>query len=99
MADHAMHHHERRESLGTDREETTMNLTDEQLLALTRSLEQTHDHELTCDEYLEQLAAYAEKMAQGAAIPPGFEQVRPHEQRCANCAEETSALVEALKAP
>ncbi len=75
-----------------------MHLNDDQLRALTRALEQTHDHELTCDEYLERVAVYAERRAAGEAVNEAFAPVIAHERLCANCAEETQALIDALRA-
>jgi hypothetical protein len=75
-----------------------MHLTDEHLRALTQALKQTHEHELTCDEYLERVAAYAEGRAAGQPVPEAFSQVVAHERLCANCAEETEALIDLLRA-
>lgn len=76
-----------------------MRLTDDQLRALARALERTEDHELDCDEYLNRLAAYAELRALGEPVPESFAPVLAHERLCANCAEETQALIDVLRAP
>jgi len=76
-----------------------MDLSKRQLHALTHALDETHDFELTCDEYLDLVAAYAELRARGEPIPASLEQVLAHERLCAACREETAALIELLARP
>jgi hypothetical protein len=75
-----------------------MHLTDDHLRALTQALKHTRDHELTCDEYLERVAAYAERVAANAHVPETFALIVDHQRLCARCAEETQALVDLLRA-
>ncbi len=74
-----------------------MRLRDEQLRALLHATRETRDEEIDCEAYLARMPAYAEARAdRGRPLPAGFEQVIEHERLCANCREETLALLQML---
>ncbi len=73
-----------------------MRLRDEQIRALLEASRATNDVELDCEGYLALMGAYGEARAAGRSLPPRFDRVIEHERLCANCREETAALVEML---
>ncbi len=76
-----------------------MRLRKEQVRALLDASRATRDVELDCEGYLARMAAYAEVRVAGGEVPPTFDLVVAHERLCANCREETAALVEVLGRP
>ncbi len=74
-----------------------MRLRKEQIRGLLEAARETKDVELDCEEYLSRMPAYVEARAQaGRPMPAGFERVIEHERLCANCREETAALLQML---
>jgi hypothetical protein len=73
-----------------------MRLRKEQVRALLEASRATRDVEIDCEEYLSRMAPYAEARAAGLPPPQGAEKVIEHERLCANCREETAALVEMI---
>jgi hypothetical protein len=74
-----------------------MRLREEQVRALLRAARETRGVELDCEAYLARMAAYAEARADGRKpLPAGFDEVIEHERLCANCREETAALLQML---
>jgi hypothetical protein len=71
--------------------------TAEQLRALTNVLRLTRPHEMSCDEWLHGVGAYAEAAAAGRPVPPGSELIEHHLALCPDCREEFDALVAALR--
>ena len=71
--------------------------TDENLRVLAEVLRITRPDELTCDEWLDRVGAYAEAVAAGAAKPPGSELIDHHLEICPECREEFEALLAALR--
>lgn len=73
-------------------------INDEKLTDLVKFLKLTRPQELTCDEWLDQVSAYAEAMAADLPAPTGSELVLHHLNLCKECREEFDALVAALRA-
>jgi hypothetical protein len=74
-----------------------MRLREEQIRALLRATRETRDVEVDCEAYLSRMAAYAEARVDGRnALPAGFDEMVEHERLCANCREETAALLQML---
>lgn len=73
-------------------------LTDEHLFDLAGVLLLTRPDELTCDEWLDLVGAYAEATAAGVPVPPNSELVEHHLAICPECREEFAATVAALRA-
>lgn len=72
-------------------------MKDEQIAGLGMALQETHDHEIDCDQFLEQMARYAELRAARSPIPDELAAMVAHEKLCANCREECAALVDVLE--
>lgn len=72
--------------------------TADQLRTLTGLLLHTHPHELTCDEWVDHVAGYAEAALAGTPPPAGAGLVEEHLALCAECREEFDALMAALRA-
>lgn len=73
-----------------------MTLPHDEVRALLDSLRFTRDREMTCDEWLEDIATYLE------ATPPekqsdAFRLVREHLDLCADCRAEIGMMVKALE--
>ena len=77
---------------------TSLKLTKDQLPIFMEMLHQTRSDELTCEEWLDRVGAYAEAMAAGLPAPPGTELVEHHLALCWECREEFDALLAALSA-
>jgi hypothetical protein len=74
-----------------------MRLREEQIRGLLEAVRETREVEIDCEEYLSRMAAYAEARTNaGRPVPPEFERVIEHERLCANCREETAALLQML---
>ncbi len=74
-----------------------MPLNDQQVRALLVASRETHADEIDCEEFLTQMARYAEARAAGRPIPASLARVEEHERLCANCAEECAALIELVR--
>jgi hypothetical protein len=74
-----------------------MPINDQQIRALLVVARETHADEIDCEEFLADMAQYAETRAAGRAIPETLAKVEAHERLCANCAEECASLVEFLR--
>lgn len=72
--------------------------TDDHLHDLVGVLRLTRPDEITCDEWLHRIGAYAEAVAAGLPPPAGSEVVEHHLVICPECKEEFEALVAALRA-
>jgi hypothetical protein len=72
-------------------------LSDEQVRDLAGVLLATRPDELTCDEWLDRIGAYAEATAAGRPVPPNSERLEHHLAICPECREEFDALVAALR--
>ncbi len=78
-----------------------MQLGDPKVQGLLRALAETHDEELDCEAYLDFMPHLAELRAQHpepGVVPPELLRAEQHERLCANCREETTALLELLRA-
>jgi hypothetical protein len=74
-----------------------MRLREEQIRALLRVTRETRGVEIDCEAYLARMPAYAEARAdRRRPLPAGFDEVIEHERLCANCREETAALLQML---
>lgn len=71
--------------------------TDEDLRVLAGVLRLTRPDELTCDEWLDRVGAYAEARAAGGPPPAGAELIDHHLEICPECREEFEALLAALR--
>ncbi len=74
-----------------------MPIRDQHVHALLVALGETHADEIDCEEFLAQMAPYAEARAWGHSIPEALAKVVAHERLCANCAEECRALIEMVR--
>ena len=75
-----------------------MPLRNDQVRALLEAVEGTREVELDCEGFLDRMAGYAELRAAGAEVPvEEWRLVMEHEALCANCREECTALMEALR--
>lgn len=72
--------------------------TADQLRDLCGMLLHTHPHELTCDEWVDWVAGYAEAKLAGTPLPAGSEMVEQHVALCPECREEFEAFLAALQA-
>jgi len=77
---------------------THAHLSDEQIRELAGVLLVTRPDELTCDEWLDRIGAYAEATVAGRPVPPNSERLEYHLAICPECKEEFDALVAALRA-
>jgi hypothetical protein len=68
-----------------------------QMTALMRLLSMTRDHELNCNECLDQMGEFAEHELAGKPVRRVLEDVQHHLGLCSQCAEEYEALLEALR--
>ncbi len=64
------------------------NLTPEEISELARLLFQTVPEEITCDQWFEFAAYYADHLAEGVEVPEPLRRVAQHLQVCPECAEE-----------
>ncbi len=77
-----------------------MRLRHEQIRALLQATRATRSVEVDCEAYLARMAAYAEALTEEhRPLPAGFDDVVAHERLCANCREETAALLQMLGRP
>ncbi len=76
-----------------------MPLTDQQARALLLAVRETHADEIDCDQFLAQMAAYAEARTSGHALPRALAAVAAHERLCGNCREECGVLIDLIRDP
>jgi hypothetical protein len=69
-----------------------MSFTRDDLLKLLEMIEVTTAEEIDCDEFLERVGAYVERLDPDAEPPPGYEDVVQHLRICPECLEELEAL-------
>lgn len=74
-----------------------MMLSPQQIEALLQMLSHTQSEELTCDEYLDQLAEYVETYLSGSSLPEGLRAIEQHLGLCNDCQEEFQTLLSALE--
>jgi hypothetical protein len=74
-----------------------MNLSDDQMRALLRTVSCTRENELTCDECLVQLASFAAFTLRGRPAEEAYDLLRHHLQICGECHEEFTLLLKALE--
>lgn len=75
-----------------------MPLNDQHVRALLVACRETRADEIDCEEFLTEMAQYAEARAAGRSIPEALAKVEAHDCLCANCAEECAVLVELVRA-
>lgn len=73
-----------------------MKLTSEQIDGLMKLIGLTREHELTCDECLDQVSEFAEYQLTGKPVPAALEAIEHHLAICTECREEYDALRRAL---
>lgn len=73
-----------------------MTLNVEQTRALLEALRLTRDHELSCDEWLEEISTYLEANPAERACD-AFRLVREHLDLCPDCREEIKLMIKALE--
>ncbi|WP_437945091.1 hypothetical protein WME98_29500 [Sorangium sp. So ce296] len=73
-------------------------LSQEEIRDLAKAVLATKPDELTCDEWLEYAAQYAELVAEGAPVPEALREAAQHLDLCPECAEELRACLLALAA-
>jgi hypothetical protein len=64
---------------------------------LARLLIKTRPDDMTCDEWLDRVSAYAETVLAGRSVGPAFADVERHMEHCPGCCEEFNALLAALR--
>lgn len=74
-----------------------MRLTKEQINVLARLALDTSPQEITCEDWLDLAARYAELELAGEPIPPELQPVVDHLRLCPDCTEELEALRTALR--
>jgi len=72
-------------------------LTDGQLDNLSELIRLTRPDELTCEDWLGRVGAYAESVAAGGVAASGSELVEHHLSLCWECREEFEALLAVLR--
>ncbi|KYF89685.1 hypothetical protein BE21_58525 [Sorangium cellulosum] len=73
-------------------------LSQEEIRDLAKAVLATKPDELTCDEWLDYAAQYAELVAEGAPVPEALREAAQHLELCPECAEELRACLLALAA-
>ena len=74
-----------------------MRLRDKQVRALLLASRETHADEIDCEQFLALLAQFAEMRAEGREVTGALAKAKEHERLCANCREESAALVEMVR--
>ena len=74
-----------------------MNIDSKHIKALARLLEITRDEELNCNEFLDQVAEYAELKLSGDIPEFIYDRMKHHLSICVECQEEYEALLKVLK--
>lgn len=73
-----------------------MRLSNEELQALLQLVEVTEESEIDCDQFLDRVASYIERLVatdDTAPVVNGFEEVVQHMKICPECREEFEALL------
>jgi len=74
-----------------------MKLTKDVIQKMMRSIQMTHEEELTCGECFEEIDRFAEVELSGKNPSEAMPLVQQHLDRCNNCKEEYEALLIALR--
>jgi len=74
-----------------------MKLTKNNKKKMMRSIQMTHEEELTCGECFEEIDRFAEVELSGKNPSEAMPLVQQHLDRCNNCKEEYEALLIALR--
>lgn len=72
-------------------------LSSKELGQLLKFVSITSENELTCDEWLDRVNAYADAVSAGLPPPAGSELLTQHLDVCHECQEEFDALMQALR--
>ena len=75
-----------------------MALNSEQVHRLLKMIQQTREAELTCQECLDELDKYTQRIIDGAPIDGVLANVREHLEACPFCTDEFNLVLEALQA-
>ncbi len=75
-----------------------MELNIDILKKMTRSIANTRDEEIGCEDCFEFVDIFVESQLQGKDPAEAMPLVEAHLNRCANCQEEFEALLDAIKA-
>jgi hypothetical protein len=74
------------------------NLTPDETRELARLLLETVPEEVTCDQWAEFAAGYADHLARGAEVPEPLRRVAQHLRVCPACSEELRVSLQAILA-
>lgn len=74
-----------------------MPLTPEQARKLIEIVEVTRDHELTCDECLDEIAEFVEVKLAGRTLDDALQAVQDHLEICEHCNDEYVVLRKAVE--
>lgn len=74
-----------------------MPLTPEQARKLIEMVEVTRDHELTCDECLDEIAEFVEVKLAGRTLDDALQAVQDHLEICQHCNDEYVVLRKAVE--
>ena len=66
------------------------------VIKLVRGIAETHETEISCDEWFEQLDSVAEISVSGAEASVAMPLVGDHLDKCADCRSKFEALLRAL---
>ncbi len=73
-----------------------MTVNKQQVEALVRAIEATHDAEIDCAGFLARMPALAEMRIVAGVVPEALRLAEEHERLCPNCREECAALAAAI---
>jgi hypothetical protein len=74
-----------------------MKLDPDQYEKLARVLLRTRPDEMSCEDWLEHVGAYAEHLLAGRSVPASLAEVEQHMRICPECAEEFRAILASLR--
>jgi hypothetical protein len=74
-----------------------MQLTQEELNKIVKSIAMTRQEEFACDECFNELDRFVELIIQGKEPSEAMPMIQDHLDRCGNCREEFEALLKALE--
>jgi hypothetical protein len=74
-----------------------MKLDPEKYRDLAGFLLKTRPDEMTCDEWIDRVGEYSERILAGQPIPSRLDEVVRHIDLCPECAEEFQAILTALR--
>jgi len=74
-----------------------MKLDHEKYRKLAGFLLKTRPEEMSCDEWIDRVGEYAERVLAGRPIPASLDEVVRHIEHCPECAEEFQAILAALR--